>query len=157
GRHAISGEWGHTPLPWPEADELPGPSCFCGQRGCNETWLSGPALTRQYDGETAPEEIAAQAARGEVRAEACLQRYENRLARGLASVINVIDPDIVVLGGGVSNLDRLYRNLPALLPPFVFSDRAETPVKPPVHGDSSGVRGAAWLWQEDEIAEGLPR
>lgn len=157
GRHAISGEWGHNPLPWPQDDELPGPRCFCGQHGCNETWLSGPALTAQFDGSTAPQEIAALAARGDARAEACLQRYENRLARGLASVINVIDPEVIVLGGGVSNLERLYANLPALLPPFVFSDRAETPVKPPVHGDSSGVRGAAWLWQEDEIAEGLPR
>lgn len=157
GRHAISGEWGHNPLPWPETDEVPGPECFCGRRGCNETWLSGPALTRQFDGVTPPREIASRAAAGDSAAEACLQRYELRLARGLASVINVIDPEVIVLGGGLSNLTRLYDNVPALLPRFVFSDRADTPIRQPVHGDSSGVRGAAWLWAEDEIAEGLPR
>lgn len=157
GRHAISGEWGHNPLPWPEADELPGPECFCGRRGCNETWLSGPALTKQFGTGASPQEIAALAAKGNASAEACLQRYESRLARGLASVINVVDPEVIVLGGGVSNLNRLYENLPQLLPRHVFSDRADTPIRPPVHGDSSGVRGAAWLWQEDEIAEGLPR
>lgn len=157
GRHAIGGEWGHNPLPWPEDDERPGPECYCGRRGCIETWLSGPALSGQLDGGAAPEEIAARAERGDAQAEAALQRYENRLARGLASVINLLDPEVIVLGGGLSNLARLYENLPALLPPFVFSDRCETPIRPPVHGDSSGLRGAAWLWQENEVAEGLPR
>ncbi len=157
GRHAISGEWGHNPLPWPEPDELPGPPCFCGQHGCNETWLSGPALSAQYGGGATPQQIAELAASGDRAAESCLRRYETRLARGLASVINVVDPNVIVLGGGLSNLKRLYTNLPRLLPGYVFSDRVDTPIKPPVHGDSSGVRGAAWLWHEDEIAEGLPR
>ena len=130
---------------------------YCGQRGCIETWLAGPALSSQFGDGAAPGEIARLAAQGDARAEACLQRYEFRLARGLATVINLLDPDVIVLGGGVSNLGRLYENLPALLPPFVFSDRCDTPIRPPVHGDSSGLRGAAWLWQESEVAEGLPR
>ncbi len=159
GRNAIGGEWGHNPLPWPSDDERPGPPCYCGQRGCIETFLSGPGLARDYaaaqglatDHEAAPaaEQLVARAAAGEAAAEAALERYEDRLARALASVINLLDPDVIVLGGGLSNLERLYRSLPELLPAHVFSDRVDTPIVPPRHGDSSGVRGAAWLWPPD--------
>jgi fructokinase len=149
GPNAIAGEWGHNPLPWPAPSELPGPPCYCGQRGCIETWLSGPGLARDYreaaghasDGPA----IVAAAARGEPAAEAALQRYEDRLARGLATVINLLDPETIVLGGGVSNLDRLYRSVPARWQRYVFSDTVRTRLLPPMHGDSSGVRGAAWL------------
>lgn len=152
GPNAIAGEWGHNPLPRPTAAETPGPECYCGRRGCIETFLSGPALARDHarvTGETltAPE-IAARAGDGSPTAEASLARYERRLARALATVINVIDPHVIVLGGGMSNLGRLYENLPALLSEHVFSDRVDTAIRPPRHGDSSGVRGAAWLWPE---------
>ena len=150
GANAIGGEWGHNPLPWPESDERPGPPCYCGRRGCLETFLSGPALSRDYaaaSGERRdPPAIAAAAGAGEAGAEAVLRRYEDRLARGLASVINVVDPDVIVLGGGMSNIDRLYDQVPRLWAPYVFSDRVDTRLVRPVHGDSSGVRGAAWLW-----------
>ena len=150
GYQAIAGEWGHNPLPWPEPDEWPGAACYCGRRGCIETFLSGPALMadfRRTNGtDLAPEEIVRSAVAGDLAAEAMLERYEDRLAKALASVINILDPDVIVLGGGLSNIDRLFRNLPALLPRHVFSDRCDTPVLPPKHGDSSGVRGAAWLW-----------
>ena len=150
GANAIGGEWGHNPLPWPESDERPGPPCYCGRRGCLETFLSGPALSRDYAAATGeqrdPPAIAAAAGAGDAGAEAALRRYEDRLARGLASVINVVDPDIIVLGGGMSNIDRLYDQVPRLWVPYVFSDRVDTRLVRPVHGDSSGVRGAAWLW-----------
>ena len=150
GANAIGGEWGHNPLPWPESDERPGPPCYCGRRGCLETFLSGPALCRDYAAATGeqrdPPAIAAAAGAGDAGAEAALRRYEDRLARGLASVINVVDPDIIVLGGGMSNIDRLYDQVPRLWVPYVFSDRVDTRLVRPVHGDSSGVRGAAWLW-----------
>ena len=150
GRHAIAGEWGHNPLPWPQPDELPGPKCYCGRRGCVETFVSGPALAREYSHATgdalAPAEIAGRAASGDGAAERVLAAYENRLARALATVINIVDPDAIVLGGGMSNVARLYANVPSLWCEFVFSDRADTPLLPPQHGDSSGVRGAAWLW-----------
>ncbi len=150
GANAISGEWGHNPLPWPESDERPGPPCYCGRRGCLETFLSGPALSRDYAAATGERRdapaIAAAADAGDAGAEAALRRYEDRLARGLASVINVVDPDVIVLGGGMSNIDRLYDQVPRLWAPYVFSDRVDTPLVRPVHGDSSGVRGAAWLW-----------
>ncbi len=150
GANAIGGEWGHNPLPWPESDERPGPPCYCGRRGCLETFLSGPALSRDYAAATGercdPPAIAAAAGAGEAGAEAALRRYEDRLARGLASVINVVDPDVIVLGGGMSNIDRLYDQVPRLWAPYVFSDRVDTRLVRPVHGDSSGVRGAAWLW-----------
>jgi fructokinase len=156
GRHRIAGEWGHNPLPWPLADEIPGPQCYCGSRGCIETFLSGPALVRTYaslDGGSPSLEasdIAAQADAGDARASQTLALYEGRLARALASIINVLDPDIIVLGGGLSNIARLYTNVPALWNPFVFSDTADTPLIAALHGDSSGVRGAAWLWNEGE-------
>ena len=150
GANAIGGEWGHNPLPWPESDERPGPPCYCGRRGCLETFLSGPALSRDYAAATGeqrdPPAIAAAAGAGDAGAEAALRRYEDRLARGLASVINVVDPDIIVLGGGMSNIDRLYDQVPRLWAPYVFSDRVDTRLVRPAHGDSSGVRGAAWLW-----------
>ncbi len=156
GRHRIAGEWGHNPLPWPTADEIPGPQCYCGLRGCIETFLSGPALVRTYarlDGGSPSldaADIAALADAGDARASKTLALYEGRLARALASIINVLDPDIIVVGGGLSNIARLYTNVPALWNPFVFSDTADTPLIAALHGDSSGVRGAAWLWNEGE-------
>lgn len=152
GHHAIAGEWGHNPLPWPRDDERPGPPCYCGRHGCIETFLSGPGLARDFAAATGTEltaeEVAARADQGDEAAETTMLRYEDRLARGLAMVINLIDPEAIVLGGGLSNLARLYANLPPRLPDHVFSDRVETPVLAPVHGDSSGVRGAAWLWPD---------
>ena len=150
GPNGIAGEWGHNPLPWPQSAELPGPDCYCGLQGCIETWLSGPGLARDYrerQGETlAADEIDQRAAAGDTPATECLQRHADRMARALASVINVIDPDVIVLGGGVSNIDTLYTAVPALWTPYVFSDRVDTRLVRAVHGDSSGVRGAAWLW-----------
>lgn len=148
GRNAIAGEWGHNPLPWPGPDELPGLPCYCGKHGCIETFLSGPGLIAAYadPGVTSVQEIVARAAHGEALAEQCLRRYEDRMARALASVINIIDPDVIVLGGGLSNIPRLYDTVPALWPRYVFSDVVRTRLVPPRHGDSSGVRGAAWLW-----------
>jgi fructokinase len=150
GRNRIAGEWGHNPLPWPRADELPGPACYCGKTGCIETFLAGPSLARNYIEQTGiardAETIAAAAEAGEPAAVACLDLFSDRLARGLASVINIVDPDVIVLGGGLSNIARLYDGLPALIARYAFSDGVETPVFRAAHGDSSGVRGAAWLW-----------
>ena len=155
GPNAIAGEWGHNPLPWPRDDERPGPPCYCGLAGCLETFLSGPGLSADHARATGealpPEAIVSRAATGDHAAEATLLRYEDRMARGLASVINVLDPDVVVLGGGLSNLRRLYEALPRLWPRYVFSDRVDTRLRPPMHGDASGVRGAAWLWSPDEV------
>jgi len=152
GRNAIGGEWGHNPLPWPRPDELPGAPCYCGLRGCIETFLSGPGLARDHreatGEERTPADIAERAAGGDAAAEATLQRYEDRMARALASIINVVDPDVVVLGGGMSNLARLYANVPRMWARYVFSDRVDTALVAPRFGDSSGVRGAAWLWEE---------
>lgn len=150
GVNGIAGEWGHNPLPWPEAAELPGPSCWCGRRGCIESWLSGPALAREYlaycDTDCTAENIAARLADHEPAACAVFARYEDRLARALASVINVLDPEVIVLGGGLSNISRIYQRLPALWGNYVFSDTVATRLLPARHGDASGVRGAAWLW-----------
>jgi len=152
GPNAIAGEWGHNPLPWPKDDERPGPACFCGRAGCIETFVSGPGLERDYlraTGEPAKSrDIVARAARGDAACAAALARYEERLARALAHVINIVDPDVIVLGGGMSNIERLYANVPRLWGPWVFSDRVDTRLARNVHGDSSGVRGAAWLWGE---------
>lgn len=150
GRNSIAGEWGHNPLPAALDDERPGPLCYCGRHGCIETFLSGPALERQYaeagDKELTAHEIEALAATGDLLADTSLKIYEERLARSLAHVINILDPDIIVLGGGLSNIHRLYDTVPALWGPHVFSDSVKTRLSPPMHGDSSGVRGAAWLW-----------
>jgi fructokinase len=150
GRNAIAGEWGHNPLPWAGDDERPGPPCFCGHCGCIETFLSGPGMERDYfalAGDRLPaQEIVRRAADGDAQAEAALLRYERRLAKALASIINVLDPDVIVLGGGLSNIDRLYANVPAQWDRWIFSDRVDTRLVRHLHGDSSGVRGAAWLW-----------
>lgn len=143
GPNAIAGEWGHNPLPWPEAGECPGPACYCGRSGCIETFLSGPGLARDHGEGLSPEEICAARSPSAL---AALERYERRLARALASVINIIDPHVIVLGGGLSRMDRLYRTIPARWGDWVFSDSVATVLRPPLHGDSSGVRGAAWLW-----------
>ena len=146
GPNAIAGEWGHNPLPWPQENELPGPQCYCGKQGCVETWLSGPGRARDHSGEIQAKEIIQQAKQGEKQALATLERYYDRMARCLAQVINIVDPEVIVLGGGLSNVETLYNEVPRRLPRFVFSDTLKTQLKPPVHGDSSGVRGAAWLW-----------
>ena len=150
GANAISGEWGHNPLPWSQEDELPGTQCYCGQRGCIETFLSGPGMSRDHLQHTATtlsaKQIIALAEQHNDAALQTLSRYEDRLARGLASIINILDPDVIVLGGGLSNIARLYENVPGLWSQYVFSDRVDTRLVPPMHGDSSGARGAAWLW-----------
>ncbi|MGC1342475.1 MAG: ROK family protein [Candidatus Binataceae bacterium] len=152
GRNRIAGEWGHNPMPWPEPDESPGQRCYCGQSGCIETFLSGPAISRQFRAATSRELSAQQIARdaeaGDEQARAVIEKFEERLARALAHVVNIFDPDVIVLGGGLSNIERIYRTLPRLIPIHVFSDAFDTPIVPPLHGDSSGVRGAAWLWPQ---------
>jgi fructokinase len=149
GPNAITGEWGHNPLPWPRDDERPGFPCFAGHSGCIETFLSGPALERDHlraHGEAlGAEAIAARAATGDAACAATLERYEERLARALAHVINIVDPDVIVLGGGMSNVERLYARVPTLWGSWIFSDRVDTRLLRHRHGDSSGVRGAAWL------------
>jgi fructokinase len=155
GPNAIAGEWGHNMLPWPQSnDEWPGPACYCGRTGCIETFLSGPGLERDYEIASGHAlktlEICSRAAGGDAVAEGSLARYEHRLARGLASIINVLDPAVIVLGGGMSNLTRLYDAVPRLWTKFVFSDRVDTQLVRAAHGDSSGVRGAAWLWLPGE-------
>jgi fructokinase len=150
GANAIGGEWGHNPLPWPEDDERPGPACYCGLNGCIETFVSGTGLAiayRQAGGEAvAGEEIVARASRGEALAEQTLQRWERRLARALSGVINLIDPDVIVVGGGLSRVPRIYDAVPRHWGRWVFSDTVDTRLVPALHGDASGVRGAAWLW-----------
>jgi fructokinase len=155
GPNAIAGEWGHNPLPWPRDDERPGPPCYCGLRGCIETFVSGPGLARDHRSHAAAgadaldgPAIVAAAEAGDPAALASLARYENRLARALATVINLLDPAAIVLGGGLSGLHRLYHQAPAIWHRYVFSDSVATPLLPPVHGDSSGVRGAAWLGRD---------
>jgi predicted NBD/HSP70 family sugar kinase len=154
GPNAIAGEWGHNPLPWPGAGEWPGPPCYCGKSACVETFLSGPGLARDHREKTGEAldatEIAARAEAGDPGARATLERYEDRMARALAVLINILDPDAVVLGGGMSKLGRLYENVPRRWQKYGFSDRLDTPLLAPLHGDSSGVRGAAWLWAEGE-------
>jgi fructokinase len=148
GPHRIAGEWGHNPLPWPSVDEIPGPHCWCGNWNCFETYVSGPALARDCDGPDAHDAsaIPARAAAGEPKAKAALDRHADRMARGLATVINILDPEVIVLGGGLSNMAHLYKVLPGLVRRRVFSDVVNTPIVKNRHGDSSGVRGAAWLW-----------
>jgi fructokinase len=157
GRNRIAGEWGHNPMPWPRPEELPGPACYCGKRGCIETFLSGPGLAHEYrvqGGEEKPAAaIAEAAAAGEAMARACLDLYCDRLARGLASIVNVLDPDAIVLGGGLSNVASLYEKVPELLSAYTFSACLGTPILRASYGDSSGVRGAAWLWPDGGMAE----
>jgi fructokinase len=153
GRNRIAGEWGHNPLPWPKADERPGPACYCGKTGCIETFLSGPSLATHFRTAAARDlsakDIARAAEAQDPEALQAIELYEDRLARGLAQVINIFDPDTIVLGGGLSNIKRLYQTLPRLIPRYVFSDSFETAIVPAVFGDSSGVRGAALLWPID--------
>jgi fructokinase len=157
GANGVAGEWGHNPLPWPDDDEWPGPACYCGKSGCIETFLSGPAMVADHERHTGrrelPREIALAADRGDGAAIATMKRYEGRMARALAAVINVLDPDVIVLGGGMSNIDRLYENVPQMWAEYVFAATGSTPdirtrLVRAKHGDASGVRGAAWLWQE---------
>ena len=151
GANAIAGEWGHNPLPWPKPEELPGPDCYCGKKGCIETWVSGPGLAADHarvtgcKGKTAVQ-VSADAKSGDPAAQATLARHVDRLARALATVINLLDPDAIVLGGGLSRLPHLYQEIPAMWGKWVLSDAVSTPLLAPRHGDSSGVRGAAWLW-----------
>jgi len=151
GANAIGGEWGHNPMPWPEPGEWPGPPCYCGRTGCIETFLSGPGMSREHEQLTGEKldasSIADRAGAGAAAADATMQRYERRMARALASIINVVDPDVIVLGGGLSNIPRLYERVPTLWTPYVFSDRVVTRLVRAKFGDASGVRGAAWLGQ----------
>jgi len=150
GRNGVSGEWGHTTLPWMTPEEYPGPECYCGRRGCIETWISGTGLEADYERTTKRKlkgkEIISRSEAGDAEALASLARYEDRLTRSLAQMINILDPDIIVLGGGVSQVPRLYKNVPQRLKEYVFGHEADTPVVVAKHGDASGVRGAAWLW-----------
>lgn len=150
GANAIAGEWGHNPLPWPNDTERPGPDCYCGKTGCLETFLSGPAFSSAFELDFGqklnPAEIDQAAKDGNVMAEKAMQIYIDRLGRGLAHVINMFDPNVIVLGGGLSNISRLYEETPKVWANHVFSDTVNTKLLPPKHGDSSGVRGAAWLW-----------
>lgn len=149
GTNGIAGEWGHNPLPWPNTHELPGARCYCGKSGCIETYLSGPGMTRLHRETTGitmnPEEIVVRAKLGDCDCKHSMQAYENRLARSLALVINILDPDVIVLGGGMSNIERLYTSIPKLWGQWVFSDSVKTRLVKNRFGDSSGVRGAAWL------------
>jgi len=153
GPNAIAGEWGHNPLPWPESSETPGPLCYCGLSGCIETFLSGSGLSQDFNRVTGldakPKEITEMAQRGDGGALGCLVRYHKRLARALSSVINILDPEVIVLGGGLSNMTSLYDSVPAFWKAWVFSDEVVTKLVKNKHGDSSGVRGAAWLWNDE--------
>ena len=150
GSNGVAGEWGHNTLPYMRAEEFPGPACYCGRNGCIETWISGTGLEKDYERATKTSlrgpEILARSDAGEPAALAALDRFEDRLARGLAGVINLLDPDVIVMGGGASQISRIYKNVPELLKQYVFGKEADTPLVPAKHGDSSGVRGAAWLW-----------
>ena len=150
GPRGIAGEWGHNPLPWPSPDEFPGPCCWCGRQSCIETWVSGPALEADHaraTGEQAlAKQIAAGAETGDPAARDTLARHASRLARGLAHVVNILDPEVIVLGGGLSQLQHLYRTLPELMAPYVLNEQGSIDIRPPKWGDASGVRGAAWLW-----------
>jgi len=152
GANAIAGEWGHNPLPWPRSEEWLGPACYCGQVGCIEMFLSGPGMRRDHAAQTGmelePPEIVRRAGDRDYQAQRTLERYTDRMARSLAGVINLLDPDVIVLGGGMSNLGSLYEDVPKRWDAYVFSDRVDTPLLPPKHGDASGARGAAWLWEE---------
>jgi fructokinase len=153
GRNTIAGEWGHNPLPWPDPAERDGTACYCGKRGCIETWVSGPAFSADYERQTGlradATEIVAASRRGEECAQAAIEALATRIGKALATVVNVLDPDVIVLGGGVSNIAALYGLVPPVMSRYAFSDGISTPVVKAAHGDSSGVRGAAWLWPPD--------
>jgi len=153
GANGIAGEWGHTPLPWSCEDERSAPPCWCGRQGCLETWISGSALAADFARRTgrkaAADAVVAMARQGEPDAVACLDAYIGRAGRALAVIADILDPDVIVLGGGMSNVAELYERLPAAIAPHVFADAWQAPIRPAVHGDSSGVRGAAWLWPLD--------
>ncbi len=157
GRNRLAGEWGHNPLPWMSAEEFPGRRCYCGHDGCIETFLSGGGLSREYLGRSSlshtAEEVAGRAAGGDAQAVAALVAYRDRLARALAGVVNVVDPDVIVLGGGLSNIGDLYGNLQREVEKYAFTDTLDTKIRPNRHGDSGGVRGAAWLWGENRLKE----
>ncbi len=150
GPNGVAGEWGHNPLPWPKLEESPGPACYCGKRGCMEMWVSGTGIALDYANATGRRlttlEIVRDFERGEEKAAAAMERFEDRLARGLAEVINILDPDVIVIGGGVSRVKHIYEAMPKRLPAYVFGGEVSTPVVQAKYGDSSGVRGAAWLW-----------
>ena len=154
GLNRAGGEWGHNPLPWADPEETPGPLCWCGRRGCLETWISGSGLQRDFEElagrSLAGEEIVAMAEAGDALAEAALERHADRLARGLAHVVNIFDPEVIVLGGGLSGLSHLYQVVPVLMERYVFADAPQINLRPPVHGDASGVRGAARLWDIED-------
>lgn len=156
GPNAIAGEWGHNALPWPESTEIPGPECYCGKTGCIETWLSGPSLEQQATSDSlsglSALEIAKASRSGQEEAQALIERYADRLARALAGVINILDPNVIVLGGGLSGIDQLYTLVPEKWGAHVFSDTVVTELKPNAHGASSGVRGAAWLWPDTKVS-----
>jgi fructokinase len=157
GGNAVAGEFGHIPLPWPKPEEIPGPACYCGNHGCLETWISGTGFANDFRRVTGREltapEIVAAAKAGDAAALGALDRYEDRLARGLGVLVTILDPDVLVFGGGMSNIDRLYPNVSHLLPGYTFGREAKTPLRQAVHGDSSGVRGAAWLWPKSGASE----
>jgi fructokinase len=161
GANGIAGEWGHNALPRPSHDEIPGPPCYCGQTGCIESWLSGPALARQFQDATertlVATDVAAAAENGDAAAKAVMEMFYDRFARAIADVVNIIDPDVVVFGGGLSKIDGLYRELPERIMAYAFTPEGPSCVRKNVHGDSSGVRGAAWLWDEDEHASAVKR
>ena len=155
GPNGVAGEWGHNPLPWPKPEESPGPPCYCGKRGCMEMWVSGTGIALDYKNVTGrartTREIVADFAAGDHAASETVERFEDRLARGLSNVINILDPDVIVVGGGVSRVEHIYTALPKLLPKYVFGGEVSTPVVQAKYGDSSGVRGAAWLWPNRRI------
>jgi fructokinase len=157
GPHGVGGEWGHNPLPWAHADEHPGPECWCGRRGCMETWVSGPALARDHQAMTgearSSEDIATRAQAGDAAAQATLDRHLDRTARGLAHVVNIVDPEVIVIGGGLVDLPGLVGRLPAAIAPYVFADAVDIKVKAAHHGPISGVRGAARLWDDERQQE----
>ena len=160
GRNGVAGEWGHMTMPWMRPEEYPGPGCYCGAKGCIETFISGTGLEADYERATGTKlrgkEILAKSEGGDAQANACLERYEDRLTRSLAGLINILDPDVIVLGGGVSQVPRLYKNVPNRLKDYVFGREADTPILVAKHGDASGVRGAAWLWPIEGKVEFLP-
>lgn len=156
GASGVAGEWGHNPLPWASAEESRIAPCWCGRTGCMETWVAGPSIARDHvragGAPMKASEIAALAEAGDAQAAATIARWSDRLARGLAAIVNVLDPDVIVFGGGVSKIAALYRDVPPLLERYVFSDFVAAKLVQNKHGDSSGVRGAAWLWREEELA-----